>query len=87
MTTEIGRQPWIVRLQSKLSTNTKLWLRQQDDMDLDCGGIADGRESTDAAGERIFRALLRVASGERTKSELHGYGQDEFVPWQLGTVT
>ncbi|WP_043458983.1 UxaA family hydrolase [Azohydromonas australica] len=71
----------------KLATNSALWRRQQDDMDIDCGGIAEGLESIEAAGQRIFELLLRVASGERTRSEIHGYGQNEFVPWQLGAIT
>jgi altronate hydrolase len=70
----------------KLSTNNALWQRQQDDIDINCGGIVEGTESVDQAGERIFRAMLAAASGEHTKSELHGYGQNEFVPWQLGAV-
>ena len=70
----------------KLSTNTTLWRRQADDIDLDCGGIVEGTDTVEAAGERIFRLLLETASGRRTKSELHGYGQNEFVPWQLGAV-
>jgi altronate hydrolase len=70
----------------KLSTHTALWTRQQDDIDLDCGGIVDGVETVDDAGERIFRLMLATASGRRTKSEGHGYGQSEFVPWQLGAV-
>ena len=70
----------------KLSTNTALWLKQQEDIDIDCGGIVDGRDTVDAVGERIFRLMLDTASGRRTKSELHGYGQNEFVPWQLGAV-
>lgn len=70
----------------KFSTNTALWQRQQEDIDLDCGGIVDGRDTVDAAGERIFRLMLATASGAKTKSELHGYGQSEFVPWQLGAV-
>jgi len=70
----------------KLSTNTALWQKQQDDIDLDCGGIVGGSETVDEAGERIFRLMLDTASGRRTKSELHGYGQNEFVPWQLGAV-
>ena len=70
----------------KLSTNTALWRRQQEDIDLDCGGIVDGDDTVDAAGERIFRLMLETASGRRTKSEDHGYGQAEFVPWQLGAV-
>jgi altronate hydrolase len=71
----------------KLSTNTALWNRQQDDIDLNCGTILDGAESIDEVGERLFRMMLDVASGSATKSELHGYGQNEFVPWQLGTIT
>jgi altronate hydrolase len=70
----------------KFSTNTALWQRQEDDIDLDCGGIVDGTDSVDAAGERIFRLMLATASGRPTKSEGHGYGQNEFVPWQLGAV-
>ncbi|HLL17779.1 MAG TPA: altronate dehydratase family protein [Rubrivivax sp.] len=70
----------------KLSTNTALWNKQQDDIDIDCGGIVEGLESVDEAGERIFRLMLATASGRATKSELHGYGQNEFVPWQLGAV-
>ena len=38
-------------------------------------------------GEQIFQALQRIASGEKTQSELHGYGQNEFAPWQLGAIT
>ena len=70
----------------KLSTNTALWLKQEDDIDINCGEVIDGSASIDAMGERIFRMMLRTASGEKTKSEIHGYGQNEFVPWALGAV-
>ena len=70
----------------KLSTNTALWLKQEDDIDIDCGGIVEGQDTVDACGERIFQLMLATASGRSTKSELHGYGQNEFVPWQLGAV-
>ena len=70
----------------KLATNTALWLKQEEDMDINCGGIVDGTETVDEAGERIFRLMLATASGQATKSERHGYGQNEFVPWQLGAV-
>jgi altronate hydrolase len=70
----------------KLSTNTALWLKQQEDIDINCGGIVDGAETVQQAGERIFALMLATASGNKTKSELHGYGQNEFVPWQLGAV-
>ena len=55
-------------------------------MDIDCGTIVDGIETVDEVGERIFRMMLETASGRATKSETHGYGQNEFVPWQLGAV-
>jgi altronate hydrolase len=70
----------------KLATNTALWRKQEEDIDINCGGIVDGDETVDEAGERIFRLMLATASGERSKSEIHGYGQNEFVPWQLGAV-
>jgi altronate hydrolase len=70
----------------KLSTNNALWQRQSDDIDINCGDIIEGTETVDQAGERIFRLMLATASGQRSKSELHGYGQNEFVPWQLGAV-
>ena len=54
-------------------------------MDINCGEILEG-VSLEAKGREIFDALLRVASGERTRSELLGYGDAEFVPWQIGAV-
>ena len=56
-------------------------------MDIDCGGIVEGRESISQAGERIFEMLIDVASGAPTKSELYNYGDNEFVPWPAGAVT
>jgi altronate hydrolase len=70
----------------KIATNTTLWQRQEDDMDINCGEIIDGQASVQEMGERIFRLVLATASGERSKSEQHGYGQNEFVPWQVGAV-
>ena len=70
----------------KLSTNTALWQRQAEDIDINCGDIVDGSASIDDLGERIFQLMLETASGRKSKSELHGYGQSEFVPWQLGAV-
>src|SRR6478609_3807001 len=70
----------------KLSTNTALWTSQEDDIDINCGDVVDGTVSIDEMGERIFRLMLATASGQKTKSEVHGYGQNEFVPWSLGAV-
>ncbi len=58
----------------------------REDMDVNCGGIVDGDDTVGGLGQRIFDQVLRVASGEQTKSEALGYGDEEFVPWHLGTV-
>ena len=70
----------------KLATNSNLWRKQQDDMDINCGEIVDGTASVEEMGQRIFEMVLACASGSPSKSEQHGYGQNEFVPWQLGAV-
>jgi altronate hydrolase len=70
----------------KIATNSALWQRQEDDMDINCGTIVDGTTSIDAMGREIFDRVLAAASGTPTKSERHGYGQNEFVPWQIGAV-
>jgi altronate hydrolase len=68
----------------KLATNTPLFHRMEGDMDLDCGTIAEGLETPQQAGVRIFEAMLAVASGRRSKSEELGYGEEEFMPWAMG---
>jgi altronate hydrolase len=70
----------------KLATNTALWVRQEEDIDLNCGDIVDGTATVQGSGERLFRLMLETASGAKSKSERHGYGQSEFVPWYLGAV-
>jgi len=70
----------------KLATNTELWQRQEADIDLNCGDIADGTATIEQVGERLFELILATASGTKTKSESFGYGQSEFVPWQLGAT-
>ena len=70
----------------KLATNTPLYRRMTDDMDVNCGGIADGEETVEACGRRIYELILRVASGEKSKSEALGFGEAEFAPWTLGAV-
>ena len=70
----------------KLATNTALWQRQEEDMDINCGEIIDGGATVAQMGQRIFEMVLATASGEMSKSEKHGYGQNEFVPWQVGAV-
>ena len=70
----------------KLATNTSLYLRMQDDMDLNCGQIIDGDASLNDMGAQIYRLLIETASGRRTKSEILGYGDDEFAPWHFGAT-
>jgi altronate hydrolase len=70
----------------KLASNNALWQNQEEDMDLNCGGIVEGATSIDALGEELYRMILRVASGERTKSERFGYGDTEFAPWNVGAI-
>lgn len=70
----------------KLATNSELYRRMEEDMDIDCGDVVTEGVSIEAKGKEIFDKILRVASGERTKSELLGYGDAEFVPWQLGAT-
>jgi altronate hydrolase len=70
----------------KLATNTAMFERLDEDMDINCGGVVDSGESIDGVGGRIFDRILQVASGDSTKSELFGFGDDEFVPWQIGAV-
>ena len=70
----------------KLATNTPLYERMESDMDINCGAILDGSMSVQEAGQKIFELILATASGQPSKSEEHGFGADEFVPWQLGAV-
>lgn len=71
----------------KLASNTPMYRRLEEDMDINCGVILDGELTVPEMGERIFAQILRHASGEATKSELLGLGDHEFVPWHLGIVS
>ena len=71
----------------KLATNTEMFERMSDDMDINCGRIVDGTATLAAVGEEIFERIIAVASGQLTASEELNIGQEEFVPWQFGTVT
>lgn len=70
----------------KLATNSELYRRMHDDMDINCGSILDGEITVEESGREIFEKILKVASGEKTKSEELGYGDNEFTPWQIGAV-
>ncbi len=69
----------------KLATNNDTYQRQTEDMDINCGDILDG-VSIEEKGREILDKVIAVASGEKSKSEEFGYGDNEFVPWQIGAV-
>ncbi len=68
----------------KVATNTPLYEWMEDDMDLNAGTILDGSETVEQVGKRLFDKMISVASGEKTKSEQCGMGDEEFAPWMLG---
>ncbi|PYB78812.1 galactonate dehydratase [Pseudomonas sp. LB-090624] len=70
----------------KLASNSPMYQRMSDDMDINCGQIIDGEKTIAQMGQEIFERLLAHASGEATKSELNGLGEDEFCPWQIGVL-
>jgi altronate hydrolase len=70
----------------KLATNSRLYQHMEEDMDVNCGTIVDGVETVEQVGSRIFRLILETASGKKTKSELLGFGEDEFAPWVVGAT-
>jgi altronate hydrolase/galactarate dehydratase len=70
----------------KLATNTEMYDRMSEDMDINCGDIITEGVTLEQKGREIFELFLRVASGEETKSEELGFGGAEFVPWAMGAV-
>jgi altronate hydrolase len=71
----------------KLASNTPMYTRLEEDMDINCGVVIDGTMTVPELGQQIFEQILRHASGEATKSEALGLGDHEFVPWHLGIVS
>jgi altronate hydrolase len=69
----------------KLATNSAVYRRMEDDMDIDCGVILGGTPLSEV-GYQIFEEVIAVASGKKTKSEIEGVGEEEFAPWMLGPV-
>jgi len=70
----------------KLATNSPMFKRMEDDMDVNCGTILDGEETVQQCGQRIFDLMLKTASGQPTKSESFDFGGAEFAPWVLGAT-
>ncbi|MFC8733501.1 UxaA family hydrolase [Luteimicrobium sp. NPDC057192] len=76
----------------KVATNTPMYRRMSEDMDLDAGRIVEGTATLEQVGQEIFDLVLRIASGEQTVSEdllIDGQaiGAEEFIPWHVGAVT
>ena len=70
----------------KLATNSEMYQRMSDDMDVNCGSIIDREATIDEIGESIFKLILETASGQPSKSETFGFGDHEFVPWHIGAI-
>jgi altronate hydrolase len=67
----------------KVATNSPMFHHMVDDMDVNAGVILEGT-SVEAVGKEIFEKILAVASGEKTRSEINGVGEEEFAPWSIG---
>jgi altronate dehydratase len=70
----------------KLATNSEMYERMSEDMDINCGDMVTEGVTLEQKGREIFEMWIRVASGEKTKSEELGFGGAEFVPWAMGAV-
>ena len=70
----------------KIATNTNMYNRMEEDMDVNSGTILDGLESIEENGTKIYHYIVDVASGKQSKSEENGYGDDEFNPWVIGAT-
>ena len=67
----------------KVATNSPLYNHMIGDMDINAGRVLEGA-SVAEVGKEIFEKILAVASGEHTKSEINGVGEEEFAPWSIG---
>ena len=70
----------------KIATNTNMFNKLEEDMDINAGTIMDDESDIAEIGEKIFHCILSTASGKLTKSEINGYGDDEFNPWVIGAT-
>jgi len=67
----------------KISSNTPLYQRLPDLIDIDAGNIIEGRESIEEAGTRILECIIESASGTYT-TRAEKLGQRDFIPWKRG---
>ena len=68
------------------SSDRTIAVKPTEDMDINCGTIAEGKEKVEEVGQKIFELIVNTASGNKSKSEINGYGDEEFNPWQVGVV-
>jgi altronate hydrolase len=69
----------------KVATNSTMYERMSEDMDVNAGTILDGVPMAQVGAE-IFEKIIAIASGEASKSEAQGIGEEEFQPWNLGGI-
>ena len=70
----------------KIATNSEMYERMADDMDVNAGRIVTDGASIEEVGTEIFNYLLEIASGRASLSEKNGLGDNEFIPWQIGAT-
>ena len=70
----------------KIATNTYLYERQKEDMDINAGEILTNNVSLEEKGREMYEKIIDIASGNKSKSEEQGLGDFEFVPWQIGAT-
>ncbi len=70
----------------KIATNSVMYERMIEDMDVNAGDMLTDGVTLEEKGREIYDLLLRIASGEKSKSEMQGLGDYEFVPWQIGAT-
>lgn len=69
----------------KIASNTPMYERMREDMDLDAGCVLAGKPLAEVSAA-IYEEIIEVASGKRTASEKQGFGEEEFAPWTIGPV-
>ena len=69
----------------KISSTTELYKRMSGDIDFDAGSASTRAQQLERGAE-LFEAIVRMASGEPSKSESLGFGAEEIAPWKVGAV-
>ena len=69
----------------KLASNTPVFERMSQDLDLSAGAVIDGTETIDEVGKRVFERICEVASGTQARAEEHKHREFQF--WAEQTVS